>query len=141
MDTATAAEGTIEREIRIEARPEIVFAFWTDPDRMARWMGRTVRLDPRPGGEFRVDYNGTDVARGAFVELDPPHRLVLTWGWEAPGDPTPPGGSTVEVTLRPDGTGTLLRLRHTGLAPEVVDGHAIGWDQFLPALANVAAAA
>jgi uncharacterized protein YndB with AHSA1/START domain len=141
METATAAEGTIEREIRIEARPEIVFAFWTDPERMARWMGRDVRLDPRPGGAFRIDYNGTDIARGSFVELDPPRRLVFTWGWEAPGDATPPGGSTVEVTLEAVGSGTLLRLRHSGLAPEVVDGHAVGWDQFLPALASVATAA
>jgi hypothetical protein len=29
---------------------------------MARWMGRDVRLDPRPGGEMRIDYNGTDIA-------------------------------------------------------------------------------
>jgi len=49
MDGATAvADGVIEREIRIAARPETVFAFWTDPGKMARWMGRDVRLDPRP---------------------------------------------------------------------------------------------
>ena len=35
----TAAEGVIEREIRIDARPETVFSFWTDPAKMARWMG------------------------------------------------------------------------------------------------------
>lgn len=138
METRVAAEGTIERELRIAARPETVFDFWTDPVRMARWMGRDIRLDPRPGGEFRIDYNGTDIALGAFVEVDRPHRLVLTWGWEAPGDATPPGASTVEVTLTPEGDGTLLRLRHSGLAPEAVEGHAVGWDQFLPALAAAA---
>jgi uncharacterized protein YndB with AHSA1/START domain len=142
MDRATAAAevGVIEREIRIEARPETVFAFWTDPGKMARWMGRDIRLDPRPGGEFRIDYNGEDIANGQFVEVDAPSRIVLTWGWEAPGDPTPPGGSTVEVEFVPDGTGTIVRLRHSGLAAEAVEGHAVGWDQFLQRLSEVAGA-
>ena len=139
MDGATTvADGVIERELRIAARPETVFAFWTDPDRMARWMGRDIRLDPRPGGEYRIDYNGSDVARGKFVELDPPRRIVLTWGWEAPGDPTPPGASVVEVTLTADGDGTILNLRHSGLPADSVTGHAEGWDQFLPGLAEAA---
>ena len=40
------ADGVIECEIRIEAPPRIVFGFFTDAERMARWMGRTVTLDP-----------------------------------------------------------------------------------------------
>ncbi len=138
--TTMVADGVIERELRIAARPETVFSFWTDPTRMAKWMGRDVRLDPRPGGEFRIDYNGSDIARGTFVEVEAPVRLVLTWGWEAPGDSTPPGASTVEVTLEPDGDGTLLRLRHSGLSADAVTGHADGWDQFLPGLAEAAKA-
>jgi uncharacterized protein YndB with AHSA1/START domain len=97
-------------------------------------MGRSATVEAHPGGTFRVDYNGSDIVRGTFVEVDPPRRLVLTWGWEAPGDPTPPGASRVEVDLVPDGDGTLLTLRHTGLASEAIVGHAEGWDQFLPAL-------
>ena len=139
MDGSTlAADEIIEREVRIAAPPETVFAFWTDPTRMARWMGRDIRLDPRPGGEFRVDYNGSDIVRGAFVTVDPPTRIVLTWGWEAPGDPTPPGASTVEVDFMPDGDGTILRLRHSGLVPDAVSGHAEGWDYFLPSLVAAA---
>ena len=135
MDGSTlAADGVIEREVRVAARPETVFAFWTDPAKMARWMGRDIRLDPRPGGELRIDYNGSDIASGAFVELDPPTRIVLTWGWEAAGDATPPGASTVEVDFVPDGDGTIVRLRHSGLVEEAVSGHAEGWDHFLPSL-------
>jgi uncharacterized protein YndB with AHSA1/START domain len=135
----TVADGVIDREIRVRARPETVFSFWTDPSKMARWMGREVRLDPRPGGELRIDYNGSDIARGAFVEVDPPRRIVLTWGWEAPGDPTPPGASTVDVEFVPDGDGTIVRLRHSGLATEAIDGHAEGWDHFLERLAEAVA--
>ena len=139
-ETTLVPDGLIERELRIAASPETVFAFWTDPVRMAKWMGRDIRLDPRVGGEFRIDYNGSDIASGTFVEVDPPRRLVLTWGWEAAGDPTPPGASTVEVTLKRDGDGTILSLRHSGLSTDAVTGHAEGWDQFLPNLVSVAAA-
>ena len=95
-------------------------------------------MDPSPGGAYRIDYNGSDVASGAFVEVDEPHRIAFTWGWEAPGDPVPPGGSLVEVTLAADGAGTVLRLRHSGLPTESVEGHAEGWDYFLPTLRSVA---
>ena len=139
-DSATLASGVIERELRIAARPETVFAFWVEPERIAQWMGRTVTMEARPGGAYRIDYNGSDIARGEVLEIDPPHRLVLSWGWEAPGDATPPGASRVEVTLTPDGDGTLLHLRHSGFVEAAVEGHAQGWDQFLPGLATVAAA-
>ena len=72
--STVVADGVIEREVRIAARPETVFAFWTEPERMARWMGRDIRLDPRPGGAFRVDYNGSDIVSGTFVVVDPPSR-------------------------------------------------------------------
>ena len=137
--STVVADGVIEREVRIAARPETVFAFWTEPEKMARWMGRDIRLEPRPGGVFRIDYNGSDIASGTFVEVSPPSRIVLTWGWEAAGDPTPPGCSTVEVDFVPDGDGTIVRLRHSGLVDDAVEGHAVGWDQFLPSLVAAAA--
>jgi len=138
--TALADTGTVEREVTIAARPETVFAYFVDPERIVRWMGTTAELDATPGGIFRIDYNGKDIARGEFVEVDAPRRVVFTWGWEAPGDATPPGSSTVEVTLTPEGDGTRVHLRHSNLPVEATDGHAEGWDQFLPTLVEVAAA-
>lgn len=140
-DSATIATGVIERELRIAARPETVFSFWVEPERIRQWMGRTVTMEPRPGGAYRIDYNGSDIASGEVLEIDPPHRLVLSWGWEAAGDATPAGASRVEITLTPDGDGTLLQLRHTSLVEAAVEGHAQGWDQFLSGLATAAEAA
>jgi uncharacterized protein YndB with AHSA1/START domain len=131
---ATADPTLIDRELRIAAPPETVFAYFVDPERMVRWMGTTADLEPRPGGRFHIDYNGKDVASGTYLELDPPRRVVFSWGWEMPGDPVPPGASTVEVTLTPDNGGTHLRLVHRGLPADAVDGHAEGWDYFLPTL-------
>lgn len=135
ITTADALEaGVLERELTIAARPETVFAYFIDPGKIVRWMGATAELDARPGGLFRVDYNGQDIARGEFLEVEAPHRVVFSWGWEAPGDATPPGASTVEITLTPVEGGTRLNLRHSGLTPETATGHAEGWDHFLPAL-------
>ncbi len=132
---ALVDENVLEREIRIAARPEIVFSFFVDPAKMARWKGLRATLDPRPGGVYLVDINGRDVARGEYLEVTPHSRLVFTWGWEGEGSPLPPGASTVEVSLAPDGDGTIVRLRHLGLPnPPLFELHAAGWDHYLPRL-------
>ena len=99
----------VELEVRIAARPETVFSFFTDPDKMVLWKGIKAKLDPRPGGVYRVDMNGHDVASGQYMGIVPHSRMVISWGWEGDGSPIPPGSSTVEITLTPDGDGTILR--------------------------------
>jgi len=131
----------LERELHIAARPETVFAFFVDPAKMMRWMGKDVLLDPRPGGICRIDMNGHDIARGEYLEVVPHSRVVFTWGWEDEGSTPRPGESTVEISLTPDGAGTILRLRHLGLNAEERTKHGLGWDQFLPALVAAAEAA
>jgi len=127
------AERTVVREVRIDATPETVFGFFVAPAKMARWKGRKAQLDARPGGIYRVEINDQAVARGEYVEVDPPRRVVFTWGWEG-GHPVAPGSSTVEVDLTPDGEGTMLRLTHRGLPDDEIEQHAHGWDHFLPRL-------
>ena len=127
----------VEREIRIAARPETVFEFFTDPEKMILWKGREADLDPRPGGVYRVEMGEKIVALGEYVEVDPPRRVVFTWGWEG-DDQLPPGSSTVTIELVPDGDATIVRLTHSGL-PEGADAAQLeGWKHFLPRLAIVA---
>jgi len=131
--------GDIVREVRIEAPPEAVFEFFTDPKRYVRWKGRAAELEPEPGGRYRVEISSENVVRGEFVAIDPPRRVVFTWGWE--GGPLPPGATTVEVEFVPDGDGTLLRLTHRGLPEDAKGEHLAGWDHFLPRLQQAAAGA
>ena len=133
----TAETDYVEKEVRIAARPEVVFEFFTDPVKMVRWKGVDAMLDPRPGGVYRVNVTGKEIAVGEYVEIVPHSRIVLTWGWE--GSPIAPGSTRVEITLTPDGEGTILRLRHSGLAGEAALQHAEGWEHFLPRLALAAA--
>ena len=126
--------GTFTYEMRIEAPPETVFAYFTDPERMGRWIGIGHRLDPVPGGVFAVDINARTTAMGHYVEIDPPKRVVFTFGWNDHPS-VPPGSTTVEVTLTDDAGATLLQFTHRDLpSEEQRDQHAHGWSHFLARL-------
>lgn len=107
-----AAEA-LTASVHVEARPERVFAYFTEPEAMVRWMGDYALLEATPGGEFTVDINGVPV-RGRYLEVQPPHRLLISWG-HAGSDRLPPGASTVEVRLTAAGDGTDVEIVHRGL--------------------------
>src|SRR5437867_9356244 len=97
----TEAVGTdpIVREVDIDAKPETVFAFFTDPEKLTRWLAVEATLDPRPGGVCHQTHRGDSglyYMRGEFVEVSPPERLVFTWGFTNPEIQVEPGASTVE---------------------------------------------
>ncbi|MCU1450363.1 MAG: activator of Hsp90 ATPase 1 family protein [Acidimicrobiales bacterium] len=136
-----SSEDVIELERRVAASPETLFAYFTDPERYRLWQGVDAELDPRPGGIFRVTLTGQSgqVARGEYLEVDPPNRVVFTWGYEG-NDGLHPGASTVEVRFTPDGDGTLMTLRHSGLPSDMACRfHIWGWDATLDRLVVVAA--
>lgn len=124
--------GVFTTSITIGAPPETVFDHWTNAAAIVRWMGDHATLVAETDGEFSVDINGVPV-RGRYLELDPPHRLLLSWG-HAGSDTFPPGSSLVEVILTPIPGGTRLELRHEGIPPAQADQHRLGWDHFLARL-------
>ena len=128
---------TVNSEIRIDASPEAIFPFLTDPRKIVRWKGVDATVEASPGGVYRVNVTGAKHAIGEYVEVDAPHRVVFTWGWEG-DEQLPPGSSTVTIELISDGEGTIVRLTHSGL-PEGADAAQLqGWEHFLPRLAIVA---
>ena len=129
----------IVKEIYIEAPPEIVYAFLTDPAKMLQWIGTEIELDPRPGGVFRVVPNTVDVIRGTFLEATPFSRVSFTWGFDGDGHAVKAGSTVVDITLVPEGTGTRLRLTHRNLTGEARDQHDAGWDHYLARISLAAA--
>jgi uncharacterized protein YndB with AHSA1/START domain len=123
-------------QIEVAAPPEKIFRYLTRADLMVVWMGDHAVLEPRTGGQFSVDINGVPV-RGRYLVVDPPRRLVLSWG-HAGSDALPPGSTTVEITLTPIENGTLLSVEHRDLPLEQARQHAIGWPHFLNRLAQAA---
>ena len=125
----------LEVSVHIEATPDTVFQYFTDPTKYVQWMGTTARITSTPGGEYRVRMRDGVETSGEFVEIDPPKRVVFTWGWEH-DVAVPPGSTRVEVTLEPDGTGTRVVLRHHDLpSAEQIEHHRQGWELYLNQLA------
>jgi len=125
--------GAVVREVRIASAAVDVFPFFTDPTKMVLWKARAAWIDAAPGREFRIDVNGRSIARGQFIEIDPPRRIVFTWGWEGDNG-LPPGASRVEVTLSEVDGETVVRLVHTGIPEQLRETNADGWDHYLPRL-------
>ena len=130
---------TLKRQLK--APPAKVFAAWTDPEKMKRWMGpreiKTMRAesDPRVGGRYRFVMqapNGEEYdVGGVYREVVTNEKLVFTWAWKS----APERESLVTLLLKPDGDGTLLTLTHEQFADEESrDGHEQGWNSALDKL-------
>ncbi|MDP6952593.1 MAG: SRPBCC domain-containing protein [Alphaproteobacteria bacterium] len=132
------ADDVLQREIHIAASPATVFAYLTEPLKMMTWMGIECDFAPEPGGAYRCNVDGENVAAGEVVELVPDRRVVYSWGWEG-GEELPPGASRVEITLEEAAGGTRLTLRHSGLSAHLAERHGEGWDHYYARLAIAAA--
>jgi uncharacterized protein YndB with AHSA1/START domain len=125
------------REIMIDATPETIWPFLTDPAKHVEWCGTEAELDPQPGGTYRVLVQGLHPGVGEFVEVVTNEKVVFTFGWDEPGHPIPAGSTTIEISLHPEGEKTLVRLAHRGLPEDAVSDHTHGWDHYLARLAIV----
>ena len=137
MVTATTKPSLTLRR-RLSAPPEKVFAAWTDPQQLGRWMGPGeikmlhAETDPRTGGRYRMVMQSPDGEKhdvsGVYREVQKNAKLVFTWAWVS----TPERESLVTVTLKPDGDGTLLALTHEQFFDEGArDRHQNGWTSAL----------
>jgi uncharacterized protein YndB with AHSA1/START domain len=124
---------------RIAARPSIVFEAMTTAEGVAAWFGPDdlpvvrAEMDARVGGAYRVHFRTLDghdhVACGAFLEVVPPRRIVMSWSWAVGGELEEGGRiSRVEIELTPIGDGTELTFTHAALWSEASEkSHAQGW--------------
>jgi uncharacterized protein YndB with AHSA1/START domain len=130
---------SIEREIRVEATPEVVYEVVSSPEHLREWWPDEVDLDGKPGATgvviFRRD-DGDKVEPLTVVEADPPRRFSFRWAYT---DEPATAENSVLVTfdLIPAGGGTLLRFAETGFdeaakSDELLADHTSGWDYFLP---------
>jgi uncharacterized protein YndB with AHSA1/START domain len=126
------------REIMIAATPETIWPFLTDPERHVEWQGTIAEIDARPGGVHRVLVQGKHQAVGEYLEVVPLEKVVFSFGWAQEGHPIPPGSTTIEISLHPEGDKTRVRLVHRGLPEDAVSDHTRGWDHYLARLAIAA---
>jgi uncharacterized protein YndB with AHSA1/START domain len=139
--------GSIERELRIEAAPEVVYEVISSPEHLREWWPDDAELDPVPGATGVITF-GDPTAPGAAIvpltvmEADPPSRFAFRWGHDD-GPAAEENSFLVTFDLVPSGDGTLLRFKETGfrergweaaVLEEAYLDHVQGWDHFLPRL-------
>src|SRR5450759_2204286 len=122
----------------INASPATVFSFFSSTERWLQRQGVEATLESRPGGVFRINVSGDGFASGRFLEVVPDRLVKFTWGWEMPERRIPSWSSMFESELRPEGSGMLLRLTHTGLPLEWVVLHRQGWELHMGRLQDAA---
>ncbi len=127
---------SLERRILIRASRETVFRFFTDNDRWAKWWGPGSTIEPRAGGRVYIRYPNAVEASGEVVSVEPPKRLVFTFGYNN-GQPIPPGSSRVTIELAEERRGTQLTLTHALGDAAVRDQHVQGWRYQLSLFSNV----
>ena len=137
MVVQAAVKPSLTLKRRFKAPPAKVFAAFTDPEKVKRWIGPgemkgvIAETDPRAGGGYRWVMQSPDGQRldvgGVFREVVPNEKLVFTWAWKVE-PPDTPHESTVTVLFKADGDGTLLTLIHENLFDDDSrNGHQQGW--------------
>ena len=126
-------------EIHIAAPRERVFQALVDPAQVPQWWGQKgiysctkFETDLRAGGKWRsigVSDDGRNFEiSGEYVEVTPPSLIVTTWIATWTGDVK----TTVRWELETAKNGTLVRIRHSGLAahPQLAQSYR-GWPRML----------
>ena len=128
------SDGNVVHELQLPRPVGEVFEMFVDPARLVSWIGISAELEPRPGGRFRFEVQPGQFCEGRYLVVEPPRRLVFTWGWTDPWFGLPPGSSRVEVRLTEVSGGTRLLLVHRDLPGELQLLHDDGWTTFLDRL-------
>jgi uncharacterized protein YndB with AHSA1/START domain len=135
----TSLPHSLDRSLVIRAPRELVFRYFTDSERFARWWGQGSTIDGKVGGAVRIVYPNQVVAGGAVTRLEHSSLIAFTYGYEDPSKAIPIGGSLVTVELQDHDDGTLLHLRHDLPTAAEREHHAPGWRFQLALFANVVA--
>ena len=132
--------GLILASVDIAVPCDRVFQALTDPKELVNWWGspetyQTTSWDGelKVGGQWRAEGKGADgnafEVHGDFLEIDPPHRLVMSWmaGWDGHAR------TVVTYRLEPTDKGTHLTVVHRGFEgrPDACNGHGRGWQLVL----------
>jgi uncharacterized protein YndB with AHSA1/START domain len=145
--------GSIEREIHVEATPEVVYEVISTPEHLREWWPDEAELEPVPGATGVISFGDRSTPEAKVVpltvmEADPPRRFSFRWVYDEGEAATSANSLLVTFELVPSGAGTLLRFTETGfrekgweaaVLEEQYREHVTGWDYFLPRLVTYVA--
>jgi len=140
--------GSIEREIHVDASPEVVFEVVSRPEHIREWWSDEADIEPRPGAVGELVFGergaeGSGVVSMTVVEVDPPRSFSFRWTNPAEEVAAPGNSLLVTFELVAAGAGTLVRMTEVGfremgweaaVLEEQYRSHCEGWDHFVPRL-------
>jgi uncharacterized protein YndB with AHSA1/START domain len=132
-----------------DAPASVLFALWSEPEHMKRWMGPAdftcpeAKIDFRVGGAYRAMIksaeHGENWFGGVYREIERDRRLVFTFAWDNDG---PSAGVETLVTItfeERDGKTVQTFHQRPFLNVERRDSHVGGWTTTFDKLAAYAA--
>jgi len=120
-----------------DAPASVVFALWSDPVHLRRWMGPKgftcpeATIDFRVGGAFRMMIQSLEQGEnwfgGVYREIEPDKRLVFTFAWEE--GPSAGVETLVTLTFEERGGRTIQTFRQAAFRDAAArDRHVHGWN-------------
>lgn len=146
--------GSIEREIHIDATPDVVYEVISTAEHLTQWWPDEAQLTATPGAGGFVAFGDRSkpdahVESLTVVEADPPRRFSFRWVYDEGAAASPTNSLLVTFDLIPSGAaGTLLRFSEAGyrekgweaaVLEETYRDHSNGWNYFLPRLVTYVA--
>src|ERR1700689_5124422 len=117
---AVDGRAVVRMEDSFDTDIEDLWSAITDPERLARWIGK-VEGNLRLGGELRASLTSSWEGPARVDVCDPPQRLLVTM------DPGTEDDVVVEVGVDPDGDGTHLVVEERGVPVCPVAALGAGW--------------
>ena len=138
-DKHQTEEIVIEKNVVIDASPEVVFKAITDPKELTNWFPDHAVLEPKLGGKVKFSFYKDKelkdgelecIPEGTIIEFIPNKKVSYTWH-----QPTIPDFPETVVTWELEGIAdnkTRVKLLHTGFEPgKLFKQHDEGWSYFL----------
>ncbi len=143
------AASSVEREILIEASPEVVWGVITEPKQIGCWFSDDAELEARAGADgtltWRPGGRGGDKEFDAIVpirvvEAEPFRRFTFRWNHPQGAEPNASNSALVEFSLVEEAGGTRLRVLESGIdavthdeqsSSRYLEEHERGWGKHL----------
>lgn len=143
------AADSVEREILIEASPEVVWGVITEPEQISRWFSDEAEVEARVGadGALRWKPGGRGGSKERHlnvpikvVEAEPCRRFSFRWNHPQGASPDESNSALVEFSLTEEDGRTRLRVVESGIRAVAQDEqsmtrymqhHEGGWQRHL----------
>jgi uncharacterized protein YndB with AHSA1/START domain len=143
------AAGSVEREILIEASPEVVWGVITEPEQISRWFSDDADVEGRVGVDGTLTWKpggrGADkefdlIVPIRVVEAEPFRRFSFRWNHPRGARPDECNSALVEFSLIEQARGTRLRVLESGIdavthdeegKARYLEDHERGWEKHL----------